>query len=188
MGYSILVTACGIQFPDQGLNPGPLHWERGVLATGSPGKPWPYFYTALSMAEGGGWESPPLHRGLDLDMCACSLSHVRLFATPWTVARQAPLSVDFPGKNTGVGFHFLLQGILPTQGWNPHLLYCRQILHHRATREAPRGHSRTIIMAAAERPSPVILSAVLTTCQAPDEPFSSTVSCRCHVPISQMKS
>ena len=43
-------------------------------------------------------------------------------------------------------------------------------------------------MAAAERPSPVILSAVLTTCQAPDEPFSSTVSCRCHVPISQMKS
>ena len=30
--------------------------------------------------------------------------------TPWTVARQAPLSMDFPGKNTGVGCHFLLQG------------------------------------------------------------------------------
>ena len=26
------------------------------------------------------------------------------------VARQAPLSWDFPGKNTGVGCHFLLQG------------------------------------------------------------------------------
>ena len=25
---------------------------------------------------------------------------------------------DFPGKNTGVGCHFLLQGIFPTQGWN----------------------------------------------------------------------
>ena len=32
------------------------------------------------------------------------------FATPWTVARQAPLPWDFPGKNTGVGSHFLLQG------------------------------------------------------------------------------
>ena len=30
---------------------------------------------------------------------------------------------DFPGKNTGVSFHFLLQGIFPTQGSNlPHLL------------------------------------------------------------------
>ena len=27
---------------------------------------------------------------------------------PWTVARQAPLSLDFPGKNIGVGCHFLL--------------------------------------------------------------------------------
>ena len=27
-------------------------------------------------------------------------------------------SVDFPGKKTGVGFHFLLQGIFPTQGSN----------------------------------------------------------------------
>ena len=30
----ILVVACGIQFPNQGSNPGPLHWELGVLATG----------------------------------------------------------------------------------------------------------------------------------------------------------
>ena len=36
------------------------------------------------------------------------------FATPWTVARSAPLSWDFPGKSTGVGCHFLLQGIFPT--------------------------------------------------------------------------
>ena len=28
-------------------------------------------------------------------------------------------SWDFPGKNTGVGCHFLLQGIFPTQGLNP---------------------------------------------------------------------
>ena len=30
---------------------------------------------------------------------------------------------DFPGKNTGVGCHFLLQGIFPTQGLNPCLLH-----------------------------------------------------------------
>ena len=29
----------------------------------------------------------------------------------------------FPGKNTGVGCHFLIQGIFPTQGSNPHLLH-----------------------------------------------------------------
>ena len=37
---------------------------------------------------------------------------------------------DFPGKNTGLGCHFLLQGILLTQGLNPGLLHCRQTLHH----------------------------------------------------------
>ena len=36
---------------------------------------------------------------------------------------------DFPGKNTGVGCHFLLQGIFPTQGLNPGLLHCRQTLY-----------------------------------------------------------
>ena len=37
-----------------------------------------------------------------------SLSSVRLLATPWTAAYQAPLSMDFPGKSTGVGCHCLL--------------------------------------------------------------------------------
>ena len=33
-----LVAACGIKFPDQGSNPGPLHGEHGVLTSGPPGK------------------------------------------------------------------------------------------------------------------------------------------------------
>ena len=33
-----------------------------------------------------------------------------------------------PGQNTGVGSLSLLQGIFPTQGLNPGLLHCRQIL------------------------------------------------------------
>ena len=37
-----------------------------------------------------------------------SLSGVRLLATPWTAAYQAPPSMDFPGKSTGVGCHCLL--------------------------------------------------------------------------------
>ena len=32
----LLTVVCGIQFPDQGLNPGPLHWENRFLATGPP--------------------------------------------------------------------------------------------------------------------------------------------------------
>ena len=34
-----------------------------------------------------------------------------------------------PGQNTGVGSLSLLQGIFPTQRWNPGLLHCRQILY-----------------------------------------------------------
>ena len=34
------IFSCGMRdlFPDQGSNPGPLHWECGVLTTGPPGK------------------------------------------------------------------------------------------------------------------------------------------------------
>ena len=44
-----------------------------------------------------------------------SLSHVWFFATPWTVPARLLRPWGFPGKNTGVGRHFLLQGIFPTQ-------------------------------------------------------------------------
>ena len=53
---------------------------------------------------------------------------VRLSATPWTVARQLLCPWDSPGNNTGVGCHAFHQGIFPTQGSNPGLLSCRQIL------------------------------------------------------------
>ena len=66
-----------------------------------------------------------------------SLSHVRLFATPWTIAYQVLCPWDFPGKNTGVGCHFLLQGIFPTQGLNPGLLHCRQTLYHLSHQGSP---------------------------------------------------
>ena len=46
---------------------------------------------------------------------------------------------DFQSKNTGVGCHFLLQGIFPTQGSNSHLLHWQaDSLWLRGTWEAPR--------------------------------------------------
>ena len=47
-------------------------------------------------------------------------SRVRLFVTPWTVARQAPRSWGFPGKNNGVGYHALPDpGIKPVSLISP---------------------------------------------------------------------
>ena len=107
---------------------------------------------------------------------ACLLSCVQLFATPWTVNHQVPLSVGFsqqeywcmlnrfshfqlcnsmdcspPGSSVhsilqakilgwvampssrGMGCHFLLQGIFPTQGRTCISCFGRRILHHWAT-------------------------------------------------------
>ena len=58
------------------------------------------------------------------------LQPVRLLS-PW----------DSPGKNIGVGFHFLLQGIFLTQGLNPSLLDCRQTLYQLSYKVSP-GSSR----------------------------------------------
>ena len=48
----------------------------------------------------------------------------------WAVACTKLLCPwNSPGKNTGVGCHFLLQGIFLTQGLNPGLTHCRQTLY-----------------------------------------------------------
>ena len=64
-----------------------------------------------------------------------------LFATPWIVACTTLLCPwDFQGKSTGVGCHFLLQGIFPTQGSNPSVSHCRQTLYrlsHQGSQGAP---------------------------------------------------
>ena len=45
---------------------------------------------------------------------------------PWTVVLRLLCPWNSPGKNTGVGGHFLLQDIFLTQGSNPGILHCRQ--------------------------------------------------------------
>ena len=69
-------------------------------------------------------------------VCACMLSCDGLSLAPWTVAHQ-----DFPGKNTGVGCHSLLQGIFLTQELNLGLLHCRWIFFYCLShREVTRDH------------------------------------------------
>ena len=65
-----------------------------------------------------------------------------VFATPWTVAHQAPLSMEFSRQESGVGCHFLLQGIFLTQGSNPSLLHCRQTLYHLSPQGSPKKVKR----------------------------------------------
>ena len=60
-------------------------------------------------------------------------------ATPWRSPPGSSVHGIFPGKNTGVGCHFLLQGIFLTEGLNPGLLHCRRILYHWGTKEALCG-------------------------------------------------
>ena len=49
---------------------------------------------------------------------------------PWTVARQAPLSMGFPRQEYWSGLPFpSLQGIFLTQGLSPGLLHCRHIIY-----------------------------------------------------------
>ena len=63
------------------------------------------------------WASPDLlsHSVLPNSLRPHGLQPARLLC-PW----------DSPCKNTGVGCHFLLQGIFPTQGSNPHLLHWQE--------------------------------------------------------------
>ena len=56
-------------------------------------------------------------------LCVCVCSVMSDSVNPWTVAHQAPLSIEFPRQNTGVCCHF------PTQGSHPSLL---SLLHWQA--------------------------------------------------------
>ena len=83
-----------------------------------------------------------VHQGCILSPCLFKvkvklLSRARLFATPWIVASTKLLGPwDFQGKSTGVGCHFLIQGIFPTQGSNPGLSHCRQTVYRLSHQKA----------------------------------------------------
>ena len=57
------------------------------------------------------------------------LSRIQLFATPWIVARQAPLSMGFFRQEYWSGLPYPSPGDLPNLGIEPGLLNYRQILY-----------------------------------------------------------
>ena len=72
-----------------------------------PGSPFPGILQARTLE----WVAVSFSNAWKWKVKVKSLSHSRLLSTPWTAAYQAPLSMDFPGKSTGVGCHCLLRGI-----------------------------------------------------------------------------
>ena len=74
-------------------------------------------------------------------VCVCV--HTRLVtsvvsnsAIPWTVARQAPLSVELSRQEYWSGLPCSPPGDLPNSRTNPGLPHCRRILYHLSPREA----------------------------------------------------
>ena len=65
----------------------------------------------------------PRARARLVSLCLCApaqlLSHVHLFATPGTVAHQAPLSMEFSRQECWSGLPFPPPGVLPDPGIDP---------------------------------------------------------------------
>ena len=80
----VLAAACGIQFPDEGLN-----------------------------------QAPCLRKERKEKKKVKSPSHVRLLATPWPIAHQAPLSMEFSRQEYWSGLPFPSPGDLPDPGIKP---------------------------------------------------------------------
>ena len=71
--------------------------------------------------------------------CSCCLDQImsKSFVTPWTIPTRFFCPWDFSGKNTGVGCHFFLQGIVPIQGSNPIFLTSPTLAGEFFTTEPP---------------------------------------------------
>ena len=71
------------------------------------------------------WASDLVTKCVCVCVCVCVVcaqSSPLHSVAPWTVALQAPLSMEFSRQIYWSGCHFLLQSIFPTRGSNPHLL------------------------------------------------------------------
>ena len=85
----------------------------------------------------------PGHTWMNVFVCVCVLcmiSPVLLFSTPWTVAHQAPLSMEFPSQEYWSGLPFPPPGGLPDPGMEPVSL-ASPALTGRCSTTAPPGKS-----------------------------------------------
>ena len=72
--------------------------------------------------------------------CLVAQSHPTLCDPMDCMLPGSSIHGDYPGKNTGVGCHAVLQGIFPTQGLNLGLLHFQQIHYHLSYQGSP-SHS-----------------------------------------------
>ena len=95
-------------FLDRGLNLCPLRWQLDSQPLGHQGSP------DIST------QSATIPFALGMRLCVCAVvSRVQLFATLWTVARQAPLSMGFSKQEYWSGLPFSSLGDLPDPGIKP---------------------------------------------------------------------
>ena len=91
--------------------------QVSVLLTGPHGhiRSWPFIVASQQ------WHIIFNTNHLESESCSVASNSLRPHGvySPW----------NSPGKNTGVGSHSLLQGIFSTQGSNPGLPHCREILY-----------------------------------------------------------
>ena len=76
-------------------------------------------------------------------VCAQSLRHAWLFATPWTVAHQAPLSVGFSGQEQWSRLPFPSPGDLPDPGIEPASPVSLTLAGHKSF---PLRHPRSLVL------------------------------------------
>ena len=69
---------------------------------------------------------------------SCSVVSNSLWPHGLYSPRGSSVHGDAPGKNTGVGYHALLQGLFPTQESNPALPHCRLIIYQLSHQGSPR--------------------------------------------------
>ena len=84
------------------------------------------------------WEQEKRGQGNDAHILITSKSESRSVVSNSLQPYGLYSPWNSPGQNTGVGSLSLLQGIFPTQGSNPGLLHCRQILYCLSHKESPR--------------------------------------------------
>ena len=80
-----------------------------------------------------------------ITVCAQSLRHIQLFVTPWIVAHQAPLSMEFSRQEYWTGLPFPTPGGLQTQGWHHANLLTSPVLAGKFFTTMPPGKPSVIL-------------------------------------------
>ena len=102
---------------------------------------WTHVPTKFSMEKSEWSEFLPL-----LCVCVCARWVVSDFAIPWTIACQAPLSMEFSRQEYWSGSPFPSPGDLPNSGIEPGLPHCRRIIYRLSHQEGPTSSSEAMLL------------------------------------------